>query len=144
MEETQNTEIVKIHRRSRILFYCTVAGVISIFFAAGSILIATGELKQSVANSKEADASMLVQIKINTAELVSIKISQEKRDFIDSAFRTESRRDRGELRDMLKNVQTRLSRLEYLHKLPLEPSNLYNNKIYTPFDVSVLSLQNTQ
>jgi hypothetical protein len=130
-------------KRHKILFYLSIAGVISLAIGTGTVLIATGELKQAVVNTKEADKSMLDQIKSTSAEVTSIKINQDRRDIIDSMFRVESRNDRAEIRENLKLVQSRLSRLEYSNHLkPFEPSQLFNDKKLLPFDVSQLSLQN--
>jgi hypothetical protein len=138
------------YKRHRILFYLSIAGVISLFIGVGTVLIATGELKQAVVNTKEADKEMLdqikatnVEVKATNAEVTNIRINQERRDIVDSMFRVESRKDRAEIRSMLGNLQTRVIRLEYKGNMkPFEPSQLFDDRKRSPYDISQLSLQN--
>jgi hypothetical protein len=149
METAQKVPLTTESKRHRNIYYLSIAGVISLAIGTGTVLIATGELKQAVVNTKEADKSMLdqikatnIEIKATNSEVTNIRINQERRDIVDSMFRVESRKDRAEIRTILGNLQTRVIRLEYKGNKSFEPSQLFNDKKYSPFDVSQLSLQN--
>jgi hypothetical protein len=142
MGEEQKEEIQPITRHNKTALISLGIATILMLIGAGSTLISTGELKQAVVNTKEADKNMLDQLRVTTAEVTSLKMGQERRDIVDSLFRVESRKDRTDIRNDIKNVQIRLSRLEFQRNMkPFEPSQLFDEKKYSPFDVSQLTLQ---
>ena len=136
MEESEKDTLASAHKRSTILFYVAIVGTFCTFLATGSFLIATGELKESLAQGKENDATLLGLSRMNNARIISIEMGNDRRTVIDSTYRIEEKKDREEIKSMVRNLQIRTSRLEWRLKLPpldLQNDNSLKNKNVKPF-----------
>ena len=136
MEEPEKDTVISAHKRSKVLFYVAIIGTACTFLSTGTFLISTGELKETMRQGRENDATLLSLSKASSFRLTSIETGNEKRTVIDSAYRLEDRKDKEELKGMVKNLQTRMSRVEWKIKLPpleLQNDNSLKSKNMIPF-----------
>jgi hypothetical protein len=125
MEEPTNDTVISAHKRSKILFYAAIAGTICTFLSTGAFLIGTGELRQSLVQGRDNDANLLNLSKANLARITSIEIGNEKKAVVDSVFRDDYKKDKEENKTSNRNIEARLTRIEW--KLNLPPIDLRND-----------------
>jgi F0F1-type ATP synthase membrane subunit c/vacuolar-type H+-ATPase subunit K len=124
MEETQKTleHAETIHKRNKWLFISamilTGIGILGILGSALTFSNSAGKLTEALVNSKESDEKMLKQITINTGRLTNLEVDEQKRIIIDSVHYTELKKGNDENSSGIKDLQKRMVRMEWIHKIP--------------------------
>lgn len=133
MEETQKTieQVKTIHKRNKWLFISamilTGIGILGIFGSALTFSNSAGKLTEALVNSKESDEKMLKQIIINTNRLTVIETNEQKRIILDSIHYTELKKGNDENSIGIKDLQKRMTRMEWIHKIP---PDMLQNKLF--------------